>query len=31
MVTKRSTLKLEISRSDNVNMSKSNLFLMVSI
>ena len=31
MVTKRSTLKLGISRSDNVNMSKSNLFLMVSI
>ena len=31
MVTKHSTPELEISRRDNVNMSKSNLFLMVSI
>lgn len=31
MVTKRSTPKLETSRSDNVNISKSNLFLRVSI
>lgn len=31
MVTRRPTNNIKKSRSDNVNMSKSNLFLMVSI